>query len=188
VPCILAARAAATPSAAPPTAAIAKKSQTAATKAGVWYLAGRSGDEIRIYRVSRIAALEDTGETFVPPPRFGLASFWARARDEFELTRPRVDVTVRLGRAALPALRQAVDWTMRPAVGDGQAVDGADRRVELVLPFERLEYAYADLVKLAGAVEVVAPAELRERLAAAGRLLVATYSAAVGDRLKRLDP
>jgi predicted DNA-binding transcriptional regulator YafY len=146
-------------------------------KAGVWYLTGRTGDEIRIYRVARVAALADTGERFTPPPGFDLASFWARARDEFELSRPRVEVTVRLERAMLPALRQAVDWTVRPAVGDGEAVEG-DGRVELVLPFERLEYAYADLIKLAGAVEVVAPAELRERLAAAGRSLLATYGAA----------
>src|SRR5919201_2251830 len=92
-------------------------------KAGVWYLAGRSDNEIRIYRVSRIAALEDAGETFVPPPGFDLASFWARARDEFELTRPRVEVTVRLDRAELSALRRAVDWTVRPTVGDGKAID-----------------------------------------------------------------
>jgi predicted DNA-binding transcriptional regulator YafY len=153
-------------------------------KAGVWYLVGRSDNEIRVYRVSRIAALKDTGERFVPPSRFDLASFWAHARDEFELTRPRVEVTVRLDRAELPALRRAVDWTVRPAVGDGEAIDGDGARVELTLPFERLEYAYADLVKLAGAVEVVAPAELRERLAAAGRSLVARYPAAPRDARK----
>ena len=44
-----------------------------------------------------------------------------------------------------------------------------------MLPFERLEYAYAELVKLAGAVEVIEPAELREQLAAAGQSLLATY-------------
>ena len=157
-------------------------------KAGVWYLAGRSDDEIRVYRVSRIAALEDTGETFVPPPRFDLAAFWARARDEFELTRPRVEVSVRLDRAELPALRRAVDWTVRPAVGDGEAIEGDGARVELMLAFERLDYAYADLVKLAGAVEVVAPAELRERLAAAGHSLVARYAAAPRGARKRHAP
>jgi predicted DNA-binding transcriptional regulator YafY len=144
-------------------------------KAGVWYLVGRSAEETRVYRVSRISALEMSEETFVPPPGFDLAEFWARARDEFESTRPRVDVTVRLDRAALPALRRAVDWSVRPAIGSGRRVDGG-ARVELVLPFERLDYAYADLIKLAGAVEIVAPPELRERLAAAGISLVTTYA------------
>ena len=144
-------------------------------KAGVWYLVGRSADETRVYRVSRITAFEMSDEAFVPPSGFNLAAFWAQARDEFESSRPRVEVTIRVDRAALPALRRAVDWSVRPAVGSGRRVDRG-RRVELVLPFERLDYAFADLLKLAGAVEVVAPAELRERLAAAGRSLVTTYA------------
>jgi predicted DNA-binding transcriptional regulator YafY len=147
-------------------------------KGGVWYLVARSVEETRIYRVSRLAAVEVTELTFAPPRDFDLTSFWAHARDEFESTGLRVDVIVRLERAALPAVRRAVDWTVRPAIGEGGPVD-ADR-VELVLGFERLDYAYADLVKLAGVVEVVAPVELRERLAAAGRSLVATYEATAG--------
>ena len=47
------------------------------------------------------------------------------------------------------------------------------------MPFERLEFAYADLVRLGGAVEVREPSELRERLAQTGRELVARY--AIGD-------
>jgi predicted DNA-binding transcriptional regulator YafY len=144
-------------------------------KAGVWYLVGRSADDSRVYRVSRISALERRDETFVPPSEFDLPTYWAQARDEFESTRPRVDVTIRLDRATLPALRRAVDWSVRPAVGEGRPVRG-DGRVELVLPFERLDSAYADLIKLAGAVEVVVPTELRQRLAAAGRTLVDTYA------------
>jgi predicted DNA-binding transcriptional regulator YafY len=31
-------------------------------KAGVWYLAGRSSGDVRVYRVARIAALEESGE------------------------------------------------------------------------------------------------------------------------------
>jgi predicted DNA-binding transcriptional regulator YafY len=146
-------------------------------KAGVWYLVGRSGGELRVYRMSRIAALDTTDQTFSRPRNFDLASFWACARDEFESSRPRVDVTVRLRPASLPALRRAVDWTVRPAVGAGAPIEGSDR-VELVLPFERIEYAYGDLIKVGGAVEVVAPLELREQLAAAGRSLVATYGQA----------
>jgi predicted DNA-binding transcriptional regulator YafY len=144
-------------------------------KAGVWYLVGRSVDETRVYRASRISALELSDETFVPPSDFDLPAYWAQARDAFESTRPRVDVTIRLKRATLPVLRRAVDWSVRPAVREGRRVRG-DGRVELVVPFERLDSAYADLIKLAGAIEVVAPAELRQRLAAAGRSLAATYA------------
>jgi predicted DNA-binding transcriptional regulator YafY len=142
-------------------------------KAGVWYLIGRSEEEeSRIYRVSRVAALTTLDEEFKPPPGFELAAFWASARDQFERSRPSVGVTVRLARSSLPALRRAVDRTVRPSVRVGPSTGEA---VELVLPFERLEYAFADLIKLAGAVEVLAPAELRERMAAAAGSLAATY-------------
>jgi predicted DNA-binding transcriptional regulator YafY len=147
-------------------------------KAGVWYLVGRAAAETRVYRVSRIAALELTDEGFPPPRGFDLAAVWAQARDEFESTRPRLDVTIRVDRSELKTLRRAVDWSVRPAVGAGRPV--GDERVELVLQFERLEFAFADLIKLAGAVEVISPGELRERLADAGRSLVATYATPAG--------
>lgn len=50
-----------------------------------------------------------------------------------------------------------------------------DGRVRLTLTFECVAYAYTDLAPLAGAVEVVAPQELRDLLAQAGRDLAARY-------------
>lgn len=78
-------------------------------------------------------------------------------------------------RGDIGALREAIDWSVRPAVHSG-GVDSDDGRVEFRLPFERLESAYADLVKLGGAVDVREPSELRVRLAHTGRELVARFS------------
>jgi predicted DNA-binding transcriptional regulator YafY len=144
-------------------------------KAGVWYLVGRSEGETRIYRVSRLLTVTVTDEAFERPAQFDLIAFWERSRDEFETSRPRVDVLVRVERRDVRALRQAVDWSVRPAV-DAGGVDSDGGRVEFLLPFERLEFAYADLVKLGGAVEVREPSELRERFAQTGRELVARYA------------
>jgi predicted DNA-binding transcriptional regulator YafY len=143
-------------------------------KAGVWYLAASSDGETRIYRVSRLLRVTVTDEVFQRPARFDLVAFWERSRDEFETSRPRVDVVVRVERGDVPALRGAIDWSVRPAVDDG-GVEIGGGRLEFLLPFERLESAYADLVKLGGAVEVREPNELRERLAQTGRELVARY-------------
>jgi predicted DNA-binding transcriptional regulator YafY len=145
-------------------------------KAGVWYVVARTDEETRVYRVSRLASFAPTDETFVRPPRFDLASFWDEARERFETSRPRIDVRLRVAPADLGLLREAIDWSVRPALDQG-GVGAADGTIELVLTFERLEYAYADLVKLAGTVEVVEPRSLREQLARAGRELVARYSA-----------
>jgi hypothetical protein len=68
-------------------------------------------------------------------------------------------------------LREAIDLSVRPAV-DAGGVDSDDGCVEFLLPFERLESAYADLVKLGGAVEARQPSELRGWLAQTGRELV----------------
>jgi predicted DNA-binding transcriptional regulator YafY len=145
-------------------------------KAGVWYSVARREGEMRVYRVSRFGAATVTGAPFRRPPRFDLAAFWERSREEFEASRPRVEVRVRVARAGVPALRAALDPTVQAALDD-QRADRGDGSVELALPFERIEYAHADLVKLGGAVEVIAPAGLRRALAETGRQLTALYPA-----------
>ena len=145
-------------------------------KAGVWYLAARPpGGGPRVFRVSRIASAVTGRERFRRPRGFDLAGFWEQTRDEFESSRPSVDVTLLAAGEDLPALRAAVDPTVRPTV-DRPSRPTADGRLELTLTFERVEYAYADLMQLAGAVEVIEPPELRARLAAAGRELAARYA------------
>ena len=91
---------------------------------------------------------------------------------EFESSRPRVHVTLRVRGEALGDLRARVEPSARehvPREGEGW--------VELTLPFERVEYAHTELVPLGAAVEVLEPAELRERIAATGRALAAVYGA-----------
>ena len=145
-------------------------------KAGVWYAAARRDGEMRVYRVSRFETAMVTGTPFRRPRGFDLAAFWERSREEFEASRPRVDVRVRLARSDVPALRAALDPTVEAALDD-QPADRGDGWIEFALPFERLEYAHADLVKLGGVVEVLAPAGLRQALSDTGRQLVALYAA-----------
>ena len=82
-------------------------------KAGVWYMAARRDGEMRVYRVSRFGAATVTGVPFRRPPRFDLAAFWERSREEFEASRPRIAVRVRVARADVPALRAGLDPTVR---------------------------------------------------------------------------
>lgn len=149
-------------------------------KAGVWYLAARMQDQTRIFRVSRFATVTVMDDPFKPPPDFDLVSFWEQSRDEFEKSRPRIEVTLRIAPEAQDDLRDTIDWSIRPTV-DAGGVETDDGRVEFTLPFERLDYAYADLIALGGAVEVLEPIELRERLTQAGRELVARYRAAAAE-------
>lgn len=143
-------------------------------KAGVWYMAAIRDGDVRVYRVSRILACTVMAAAFRRPPKFDLAAFWGRSREQFETSRPRVDVRLRVARVDLPALRGAIDPTARSGLDECEA-DGGDGRAEFVLPFERVSYAHADLAPLADLVEVLAPAELRARLADTGRRLAALY-------------
>jgi predicted DNA-binding transcriptional regulator YafY len=143
-------------------------------KAGVWYVLSGDRDRTSIHRVSRIRSLAALGERFRRPPGFDLAEAWQRSREEFETSRPQLAVRLLADRDDLPALRTAVDGSVRPTVRVGDAT--ADGRIEVGLTFERLEYAHADLLKLGGTVEVTAPSELRDQLAATGRELARRYA------------
>jgi predicted DNA-binding transcriptional regulator YafY len=133
-------------------------------KAGVWYLLAGVGVQTRVYRVSRIEAAELTTETFERPPGFDLAAAWAGRVSGFRAVPPvRVIVRVDAG-IGEPFLRLAGDHVV------GRTEEGM-----AVLEFVCLDAAVGLLTSFGGAVEVLEPAELRTRLARAGRELVERY-------------
>ena len=144
-------------------------------KAGVWYLVARRSAGMRVYRVSRFASVRARDEGFERPARFDLAEFWDDWSLRFEHERPRFDVRLRIARVGLPFLRRLVH-------PDGRAVLDAVRAgprsdvVELVVPFENLDFAYRELLTFGSDVEVLDPPELRERMLRAAEEVVGLYS------------
>jgi predicted DNA-binding transcriptional regulator YafY len=115
---------------------------------------------MRVYRVSRVASVRHLDESFERPPDFELASFWEEWSRRFEEERPRVEVTIRVDpeiRRWLPGEPQIED--------DGTAV----------VAFEHLGDAYRELLRFGPQVEVLEPAELRQRVAETGKELAALY-------------
>jgi predicted DNA-binding transcriptional regulator YafY len=129
-------------------------------KGGAWYLVARRSAGMRVYRVSRVAAVRPLGEAFERPSDFELAAFWEQWSRSFEETLPRVQVTVRVHedvRRWLPG---------EPRVDeDGRAV----------VAFAHLGDAYRELLRFGSQVEVLEPVELRERIAATSRDVAAMY-------------
>jgi predicted DNA-binding transcriptional regulator YafY len=150
-------------------------------KAGHWYLVARADDEVRIYRCSRLRKVIVLDERFSRPRDFELERFWLDRVAEFESTRPQVEVAVRVDRENFAKLRAGLDWSVRPAVDAAGESGPADGPLTLVLPFESIEHAYPELVALGGAVEVISPPELRERLAGVGKELVDVYYTDAGE-------
>jgi predicted DNA-binding transcriptional regulator YafY len=141
-------------------------------KAGVWYLLARRRGEERVYRVSRIVSVRERAEPATRASDFDLAAAWASRSEAFERSRPRIDVTVRVSRSRVRYLRGA------RIVEDGE-------RPTVIAQFDGLDHAYYGLMSYGPQAEVVAPRELRDRIAAAAAETAALYAAgsSSGNRL-----
>jgi predicted DNA-binding transcriptional regulator YafY len=131
-------------------------------KAGVWYLLARRRGEERVYRVSRIVSAKELAEPCTRPADFDLAAAWTSRSEAFERSLRRVEVTARVPRSQVRYLRGA------RIVEDGE-------RPTVMAHFDGLEQAFYGLMAYGSAVEVLAPIELRERVAAAAAEMVALY-------------
>jgi predicted DNA-binding transcriptional regulator YafY len=129
-------------------------------KAGAWYLVAHRSAGMRVYRVSRFVSVRIREDGFERPEDFDLGAFWHEWSRTFEASRPRVDVKLRAGELAL---RQLPSDLQR---GDGVYTVG----------FENLEQAFRELLKFGADAEVLEPAELRERIAAAASEVAELYA------------
>lgn len=144
-------------------------------KAGVWYLCARAQDDFRVYRIDRFTAVTVSDTRFDRDESFDLPAFWAERADRFARSILRTEVTLRLSEAAVRRLPHAVD---RVAAQDALAAagpPGPDGRVTVTLPVESLDVAYSQLLTLGPELEVLEPAALRSRFAAAAERLHALY-------------
>jgi predicted DNA-binding transcriptional regulator YafY len=132
-------------------------------KAGVWYLLARRRGEERVYRVSRVVSVRERGEKATRAPDFDLAAAWARRSEAFERSRPQIEVTVRVERSQVRYLRGA------RIVEDGE-------RPTVIAKYDGLGQAFYALMGYGPQAEVLAPRELRERIAAAAAETAALYA------------
>ena len=130
-------------------------------KGGAWYLVARRSAGMRVYRVSRVASVRPLEASFERPAQFELADFWERVVAE-----------LRAEPAAGPG--DACGWTRRCGASS-PASRGSRRTVAPSLAFSHLGDAYRELLRFGSQVEVLEPAELRERVAETGREVAALY-------------
>jgi predicted DNA-binding transcriptional regulator YafY len=133
-------------------------------KAGVWYLLAQRRGEDRVYRVSRIVSARERAEPSSRPPDFDLAAAWTKRSEEFERSRPQIEVTVRVPHGQVRYLRGA------RVVEDGE-------RPTVVAQFDGHDHAFYGLMAYGPQVEVLAPQELRDRIATAAAETAALYAA-----------
>jgi predicted DNA-binding transcriptional regulator YafY len=137
-------------------------------KAGRWYLVAGPGP--RTYRVDQILELRVVDQDFAVPEDFELARYWRAYLADFRAYLHRGDALVRLAPAAAARLSGAAARALAET-----GVPRADGWIRAVLPIESVEHACREFLALGADIEVLEPAELRARLAAAARATAALY-------------
>ncbi|MFE6050908.1 helix-turn-helix transcriptional regulator [Kitasatospora sp. NPDC056446] len=133
-------------------------------KAGRWYLVAGGPSGTRTYRVDQIIGLGEPAEEFAVPDGFDLGAYWTAYLEDFRSRLHTGEALVRL----TPEGARRLGVPPSPAGGGwGQA------RV----PIESIDHAHGEFLRLGADVEVLEPAELRDRIAGTVRALAARYSA-----------
>lgn len=143
-------------------------------KGSTWYLVARAEGEYRTYRVSRMreaAALDEAAEL---PADFDLAAHWEQSASQFREKLPRYYATF-LARPQVMRWARYRGWRLEQEIPEGD-------RVRIKLRFDIEEEAVQFALSFGGDMEVVEPAELREKVFAGARAILAQESSNAGAR------
>ena len=143
-------------------------------KGSVWYLVARvAGEEVRSYRVSRVASARVTDEPCERPAGFDLAAHWAGSVARFREEVPRFDATFRAHRSVLHLLPYAGRFSRLEESSEPDALGWATVRMR----FQFEEDACAFALGFGTKVEAVEPAGLREKVRKAAEEVADFYAA-----------
>lgn len=131
-------------------------------KGGVWYLVAGTPAGLRTYRVSRIEQATLLDRPCERPAQFDLATYWESSTEEFRRSWERYVVILRLEPSAAASLQR---WRRTEPVADGGRDDPGGWHT-LRAGFEDEEQARFVVLGFGPRAEVLAPAELRDAVAA----------------------
>ncbi|MEU5723477.1 YafY family protein [Micromonospora sp. NPDC047738] len=147
-------------------------------KAGRWYLVARCGEQLRTYRVGAVLDLVVRDERYARPADFDLAGYWQEWTRRYERDVYRGQARVRMTVAALEFAQYVFPPEMSRAARAAAGEPDEHGWLETSVPIESVKHGHTELLKLGAEVEVLAPAELRERLAATAHALARLYPSA----------
>jgi predicted DNA-binding transcriptional regulator YafY len=143
-------------------------------KGGIWYVVARSGEDVRTFRLSGIQALIALDETFARPKAFDLPAYWAASTEQFERDIYIGTAQVRATSRGIVRLK-GISQTVKSAIEAAEIVPDAEGWATLTIPIEEIGWATREMTKAGAEVEVLAPAELRERVADVARKMAELY-------------
>ncbi|WP_326637359.1 YafY family transcriptional regulator [Nonomuraea fuscirosea] len=146
-------------------------------KAGRWYLVARSGEQVRTYRVSQILDLHPLPETFTRPEGFDLAAYWRDYLAAFESRLRWGQAEVRLSPRGMQRLADLMTPGLVEAARESARDPDEQGWTLVTVPIESIEHATGEFLRLGTDAEVLAPDELRRRMAATTGELAERYRA-----------
>ncbi|MGW4296826.1 helix-turn-helix transcriptional regulator, partial [Micromonospora chersina] len=147
-------------------------------KAGRWYLVARCDGQLRTYRVGAVLDVVVSDERYERPADFDLADYWREWTERYERDVYRGRARIRLTVAALEFMPYVFPPEMSRGARAAAGEPGPDGWLETTVPIESMKHAHTELLKLGAEVEVLEPAELRERLTATAHALARLYPVA----------
>lgn len=144
------------------------------SKAGVWYLVADHRIEPKMFRVDRMLSASVLDEEVRRRPGVELQDLWDTLRGQFDEIPDPVHVRVKVQRHMLARVLIVHDREIVTPLPLEEPVDPGDAPVELEMNFRSLGSA-EQLLVFGPAVEVLEPAELRDRLSERARQTTAVY-------------
>jgi predicted DNA-binding transcriptional regulator YafY len=145
-------------------------------KVGIWYLVGLiEGNEIRVYRISRIHAAELGGESLQRPEDFDLPVFWDRWCRQFMQMLDEYPLVVQIAAERVEAFAREYGEAIRAQVRQAENWDQERDWVTIKMSFEHELMASTQLLGWGTAVRVVEPISLRERIVSLAQGIVDMY-------------
>jgi predicted DNA-binding transcriptional regulator YafY len=133
-------------------------------KGSTWYLVAHVEGETRTYRVSRIQEASALDRSAVWPSNFDLQSHWESSIAEFREKLPRYYATF-LAKSSVMRWARYRGWRLEEEVPQGD-------RIRIKLRFDIEEEAVQFGLSFGGDLEVIEPADLREKVFAGARAIV----------------
>lgn len=144
-------------------------------KGGSWYLAGQVDGSVRTYRIARVLDCTALDDHFDRPADFDLAAYWrdATLRLEAEM-HPNVAI-VRLSALGVKLLDALSQPYVRARTQIEDVADADGWRIARVPTGKTSWHAASELLRLGSEVEVLEPADLREKMAEMTQAMAARY-------------
>ncbi|MFC0237059.1 helix-turn-helix transcriptional regulator [Fictibacillus phosphorivorans] len=127
-------------------------------KGRTWYLVAVSNQQIKNFRVSRIKSVELLNETFIRPPDFQLADYWAESKQNFVQNLPVFEVEVE----ASPSIIERLSFSGRFAQVVSKGSPNENGWFPVKLSFDTKQEAASYIIGFGDQLKIINPLSLIE--------------------------